>query len=94
MAPILERTTAVASRPDADTLFADRAALRESDPIVDASGYLVARREDALQVGSRDEDELSRDLAGMPEPAELVSESSWLRKDAQVIDPPRRWRLR
>ncbi len=92
MAPILARTTDVASRPDANGLLADRSALRGADPIVDASGYPVARRADALQVGFRDEDELSRDLAETPEPAELVSESSWLSKDAQVIDLPRRRR--
>jgi len=92
MAPILARTTDVASRPDADALLADRAALRESDPIVDASGYPVARRADALPTGFRDEVDFSRDLAETPEPAELVSEPSWLRKDAQVIDLPRRRR--
>ncbi len=92
MAPILARTTDVAARPDADALLADRAALREADPIVDTSGYPVSRREDTLQVGFRDEDELSRDLIDTPEPAGLVGEPSWLRKDAQVIDLPRRRR--
>jgi len=92
MAPILARTTDVSERPDAKALLADRATLREAEPIVDASGYPVARREDTLQVGFRDEEELSRELIATPEPVELVGEPSWLRKDAQVIDLPRRRR--
>ncbi len=92
MAPILARTTDVSERPDAKALLADRAALREAEPIVDASGYPLQRREDTLQVGFRDEEELSRELIDTPEPVELVGEPSWLRKDAQVIDLPRRRR--
>jgi len=92
MAPILARTTDVSERPDAKALLADRATLREAEPIVDASGYPLQRREDTLQVGFRDEEELSRDLIATPEPVELVGEPSWLRKDAQVIDLPRRRR--
>ncbi len=92
MAPILARTTDVSERPDAKALLADRAALREADPIVDTSGYPLQRREDTLQVGFRDEEELSRELIDTPEPVELVGEPSWLRKDAQVIDLPRRRR--
>jgi len=90
MAPILARTTDVSERPDAKALLADRATLREAEPIVDASGYPLQRREDTLQVGFRDEEELSRELIATPEPVELVGEPSWLRKDAQVIDLPRR----
>ncbi len=92
MAPILARTTDVSERPDAKALLADRATLREAEPIVDASGYPLQRREDTLQVGFRDEEELSRELIATPEPVELVGEPSWLRKDAQVIDLPRRRR--
>jgi len=92
MAPILARTTDVSERPDAKALLADRATLREAEPIVDASGYPLQRREDTLQVGFRDEEELSRELIDTPEPVELVGEPSWLRKDAQVIDLPRRRR--
>ena len=93
MAPILACTTDVASRPDADGLLADRRTLREdAAALVDGSGYPVARREDSLQVGFRDEEELSRELIATPEPVELVGEPSWLRKDAQVIDLPRRRR--
>ena len=93
MAPILASTTDVASRPDADGLLADRRTLREdAAALVDGSGYPVARREDSLQVGFRDEEELSRELIATPEPVELVGEPSWLRKDAQVIDLPRRRR--
>jgi len=93
MAPILARTTDVASRPDADGLLADRRTLREdAAALVDGSGYPVARREDSLQLGFRDEEELSRELIDTPEPVELVGEPSWLRKDAQVIDLPRRRR--
>jgi len=92
MAPILARTTDVASRPDAKALLADRATLRKAEPIVDASGYPLQRREDTLQVEFRDEEELSRELIATPEPVELVGEPSWLRKDAQVIDLPRRRR--
>jgi len=92
MAPILARTTDVSERLDATALLADRAALREAEPIVDASGYPLQRREDTLQVGFRDEEELSRELIDTPEPVELVGEPSWLRKDAQVIDLPRRRR--
>jgi len=92
MAPILARTTDVSERPDATALLADRATLREAEPIVDASGYPLQRREDTLQVGFRDEEELSRELIATPEPVELVGEPSWLRKDAQVIDLPRRRR--
>lgn len=92
MAPILARTTDVSERLDATALLADRATLREAEPIVDASGYPLQRREDTLQVGFRDEEELSRELIDTPEPVELVGEPSWLRKDAQVIDLPRRRR--
>jgi type IV secretory pathway TraG/TraD family ATPase VirD4 len=92
MAPILACTADVSERHDAKALLADRATLRDSTPIVDASGYPLQRREDTLQVGFRDEEELSRELIDTPEPAVLVPEPSWLSKDAQVIDLPRRRR--